>query len=74
MATATSIMILVEQGKLRWDSTIAEVFPELAPTMHEGYRGVTLEQLLTHTGGLRGDDGPANFFDGMKSSSSSSGM
>jgi CubicO group peptidase (beta-lactamase class C family) len=50
--TATLCAVLVEQGTMRWDMTIAEVFPELAGTMHEGYRGVTLEQLLTNRGGV----------------------
>ena len=31
--TALLAAMLVEQGKLRWDSTVAEVFPELAGLM-----------------------------------------
>lgn len=53
--TATLCGILVEQGKLRWDSTLAEVFPGEAATMHEAFRGVTLEQLLTNRGGVPTD-------------------
>ena len=53
--TATLVAMLVEQGKLRWDTTIADVFPELAPKMHADYRRVTLEQLLTHRGGVPTD-------------------
>ena len=47
---------LVEERKLRWDSTVAAVFPELAEKMDPGFRKVTLEQLLSHTGGLPSDN------------------
>jgi CubicO group peptidase (beta-lactamase class C family) len=50
--TATLCGLLVERGKFSWDSTVAEVFPDLAPELAEGYRPVTLEQLLTHRSGL----------------------
>lgn len=52
--TATLCAMLVEDGKLRWDSTLGEVFPKLAPTMDAGFRGVTLDQLLTNHGGAPG--------------------
>jgi CubicO group peptidase (beta-lactamase class C family) len=54
--TALLAAMFVEEGKLRWDSTIAEVFPELADTMDLGLRDVTLVQLLSHTGGLPSDN------------------
>jgi CubicO group peptidase (beta-lactamase class C family) len=50
--TATVAALLVEQKKVRWESTIAEVLPELKATMHPAYAGVTLEQLLGHRAGL----------------------
>jgi CubicO group peptidase (beta-lactamase class C family) len=50
--TATMIGTVVEEGKLRWSSTIAEVFPAQAPMLHSDFRGVTLWQLLTHRAGL----------------------
>jgi CubicO group peptidase (beta-lactamase class C family) len=50
--TATLAAMLVEQGKLKWESTIAGVFPELKSRMNEQYQNVTLEQLLTHRGGV----------------------
>lgn len=53
--TATLCAMLVEKGKLRWDSTLAEVFPDLAPRMHADYKPVTLAQLLTNRGGVPGD-------------------
>jgi CubicO group peptidase (beta-lactamase class C family) len=53
--TATLAAILVEEKKIGWGTTLAEVFPELAATMHPDWRAVTLEQLLSHRGGA-----PAN--------------
>lgn len=50
--TAFLTGMLVEEEKLRWDLTLAEAFPDLAAKMHRRYRGVTLEQLLAHRGGL----------------------
>lgn len=50
--TATLAAILIEEGKLRWDTTIGEVFPELKGKMDKRYESVTVEQLLTHRGGV----------------------
>jgi CubicO group peptidase (beta-lactamase class C family) len=52
--TATLTAILIEDGKVRWDATIAEVFPELKGKMDKQYAAVTVEQLLTHRGGVPG--------------------
>jgi CubicO group peptidase (beta-lactamase class C family) len=52
--TATLAAVLIEAGKLRWDTTIAEVFPEFKGKMDKRYEGVTVEQLLTHVGGVPG--------------------
>lgn len=45
----------VEQGHLRWDSTIAEVFPREARRWPDAHKKITLEQLLTHRSGIYGD-------------------
>ncbi len=50
--TATLTAMLIEEGKLRWNTTIADVFPELKGSMDKQYETVTIEQLLTHRGGL----------------------
>ena len=55
--TATLIGTVVDEGKLRWDSTLAEVFPGHAKVMHPGFRRATLAHLLTHRAGLP-HDGP----------------
>ena len=54
--TATLGAILIEEGKLKWDTTVAEVFKKVK--IDEGYRGVTFEQLVTNTGGVPGDIEP----------------
>lgn len=48
--TATMLAALVERGTLRWDMTLAEVLPDVP--MRAEYRGVTIEQLLGHRGGI----------------------
>lgn len=50
--TATLAGSLVTQGRIRWETTLAEVFPDLAPRFDPAYRGVTLLQLLAHRGGV----------------------
>ncbi len=54
--TATLAAMLVDEGKLQWDSTLASVFPELAPSMDAGLQRVTLTQLLSHSSGLPADN------------------
>jgi CubicO group peptidase (beta-lactamase class C family) len=53
--TSTLAAIMIEQGKLEWNSTVSEVFPDLASGFHQDFRDVTLVQLLSHVAGL-----PAN--------------
>ena len=57
--TATLAALLVQEGKLRWETTVAEVFPELRDTMHQDYKHVTLAQLLTHRAGVPANPPPA---------------
>lgn len=54
--TALLAAMLVEEGKLRWNSTVAEVFPELAEKMDLRLRSATLEQLLSHRSGIPTDN------------------
>jgi CubicO group peptidase (beta-lactamase class C family) len=54
--TALLAAMLVEEGRLRWDSTVGEIFPELADTMDKDLHGVKLTQLLSHTSGLPSDN------------------
>src|SRR5262245_45271682 len=50
--TATLCALLVQEGRLSWNSTIAEVFPDIAQDLHADYRPVTLQQLVQHRSGL----------------------
>ena len=56
--TATLAAMLIEEGKLKWDTTIAEIFPELRGKMNKQYEAVTVEQLLHHRGGVPGAPPP----------------
>jgi len=57
--TATMLATLVEAGALRWGTTIFEVFPEESKHWNEGWRAVTLEQLLCHRAGVPGNIPPS---------------
>lgn len=50
--TSALIGLLVEEGKLSWDSTMAQVFPEIAKKMRPEVQKITLKHLLTHHAGL----------------------
>lgn len=50
--TGSLIGLLVQQGKLKWDTPLAEYFPDLKDTMHPDYRQVTLVHLLSHRAGV----------------------
>ncbi|PWT94106.1 MAG: hypothetical protein C5B55_03240 [Blastocatellia bacterium] len=52
VATSTSIMILVERGKVRLSDPISDYIPELKG---EGRERITIEQLLTHRSGYPPD-------------------
>ncbi len=50
--TATMIATLVDEKKLAWSTTIGEVFKDVA--MHDDWKAVTLELLLTNRSGAPG--------------------
>ena len=52
VTTATLIGMMIDDGVLRWNTTMEEMFPELVTAMQPGYRKVTVLQLLSHTGGF----------------------
>ena len=49
--TATLVARLVEQGKLKWSTSLGESFPKLKDAMDPAWAPVTLEQLLANRGG-----------------------
>jgi CubicO group peptidase (beta-lactamase class C family) len=50
--TATMIGTLEEQGRLKWENTITDAFPELAAAFPPVMRKATLVHLLSHRAGL----------------------
>jgi CubicO group peptidase (beta-lactamase class C family) len=64
--TATLLATLVEERKLDWKQTLAELLPDLAAKMDPAYRSVTLEQMLAHRAGFSPESWPkGKSFDDM---------
>ncbi len=61
VATGTSIMKLVEQGKLRLSAKVVDYFPEFAPN---GKDKITIQDLLIHQSGLIPDNALKDYLDG----------
>ncbi len=64
LATATSIMILLERGQIRLRDKVTKFFPAFAAN---GKEDVTIEQLLTHSSGLVPDNALSDYSGGWKS-------
>jgi len=52
VATATTVMILIERGEVRLSDSVVKFIPEMKG---EGRDAITIEQLLTHTAGFAPD-------------------
>jgi CubicO group peptidase (beta-lactamase class C family) len=50
--TATVLATLVEEGKLKWTTTLADVFPAWRDSMSADFRAVTIDLLLSHHAGI----------------------
>lgn len=61
IATATSVMALIQQGKLDPNATVATYLPEFA---QNGKDTITIRNLLTHTGGLIADNAMSDYAEG----------
>ncbi len=64
VATAMSIMLLVERGKLKLDDQVTKYIPEFAK---HGKEDITVEQLLVHSSGLIPDNPLADYEKGWAS-------
>ena len=53
--SAVIVATLVEGGKLSWETTIGQIFPELSESFPEKFRAITVTQLLSHHAGLPAD-------------------
>lgn len=49
---ATLLATLVEEGKLKWTTTLVDVFPEWRDSISADFRGVTIDLLLSHHAGI----------------------
>jgi CubicO group peptidase (beta-lactamase class C family) len=63
IATATSLMILLEQGKFRLADHVSEYLPEFG---QNGKDKITIEQLLLHTSGLVNDNPVEDYHEGKE--------
>ncbi|HEX4794259.1 MAG TPA: exo-beta-N-acetylmuramidase NamZ domain-containing protein [Humisphaera sp.] len=63
VGTATSIMMLIERGKLRPQDTVAMYIPAFAAN---GKEKITIEDLLLHISGLMPDNDIADYANGPK--------
>lgn len=57
--TASVAALLVESGKLKWETSLGEAFAPTQGMMKPEWAGVTLEQLLVHRSGAPGVAPPA---------------
>ncbi len=66
--TALLLAMQVEKGEIDWDSTLAQIFPEMEPGMSPEVRAITVLQLLSHTSGVPADNDAFGrlLFDSMK--------
>ena len=63
IATGTSIVLLIEQGKLRPEDKVAKHWPAFGAN---GKEDVTIAQLLLHSSGLTADNAEAEYKDGRE--------
>jgi len=65
IATATSVMLLIEQGKIALDDPVSKHLPEFSS---HGKDQITIKQLLTHQGGLIPDNALGDYKNGREQS------
>ncbi len=58
--TATLAAILIQQHKLRWNTTLQQAFPELDISMLPAYRNVTVQDLMQQRSGFSADSALPN--------------
>ncbi|MBN1822571.1 MAG: beta-lactamase family protein [Prolixibacteraceae bacterium] len=64
--TSSLLAMLIDKGKLNWESTITEILPEVKTEIHEKYHQVTLHQLVTHRGGIPSNATDWSAFESME--------
>src|SRR5437764_9568527 len=63
VATATSVMLLVERGQLKLGQKVTSILPEFAANEKDG---ITIFDLLTHQSGLLPDNAVADYENGRE--------
>ncbi|MEM6472127.1 MAG: exo-beta-N-acetylmuramidase NamZ domain-containing protein [Planctomycetota bacterium] len=63
VATATSVMVLLEQGKVRLRDRVSDLIPAFGAN---GKKNITVTQLLTHQAGLIPDNALKDYVDGKE--------
>lgn len=63
VATATSIMLLIERGNIRLDDRVAKHLPDFS---QNGKDAVTIEDLLLHQSGLTPDNALSDYDEGLE--------
>jgi len=63
VATATSVMVLVDRGRVRLEERVATYLPEFG---RNGKGEITVHHLLTHQSGLVPDNALADYADGLE--------
>jgi CubicO group peptidase (beta-lactamase class C family) len=51
--TATLLARYVDDGRVTWDTSLADVFSDTVPRIHPAWKTVTLRQVMEHRAGLR---------------------
>lgn len=50
--TATLVALFVEEGKLSWDTTIADIFSSAVPDVHDAWKKITVREVIEHRAGF----------------------
>lgn len=51
--TSALAAVMVDEGIIQWNSTLVEVFPELSSQILQKYQDVELQQMLSHSAGIK---------------------
>lgn len=54
--TATLAAMLIDEGRLSWNTTLGDIFSDTIKDLHPDWKAVTLAQLLEHRAGVPADE------------------
>jgi CubicO group peptidase (beta-lactamase class C family) len=67
--TGTLVAILIEGGKLKWTTTLGDLFGDTVQDMHPDWKSVTVQQVLAHRAGFPPGNDPTALLDGRLAAS-----